>query len=387
MSIGGVSFDLSAGAVRDEDEIVVGSVVEWHDVSSEVASEKEVGQIVEAARRGDVSKRVPTDDKTGFMLILSRQINELLAVNQAFIEDLSRVFGAMAEGDLSETVEENYAGALGALAAAANTSIEKLAAVTSDIRSSAVWVRDGVGEIAQGIAQLSERTEQQASSLEETASSMEEMTSTVQESAANANTADGLAASASDTATQGGEVVAEAIEAMRGINDASQRIANIIGVIDEIAFQTNLLALNAAVEAARAGEQGRGFAVVASEVRNLAQRSADAAKEIKDLIEDTVRRVEQGSKLVNASGETLRDIVTAVSKVKHIIAEIAAAGKEQALGIEQVNRAITQMDEMTQQNAALVEESASASANMREIAHRMHERVSFFTQNKESIGC
>jgi len=226
----------------------------------------------------------------------------------------------------------------------------------------------GAEEISQGNANLSQRTEEQSSSLEETASSMEEMTSTVKQNADNAGQANQLAIAARDQAEKGGSVVGNAVKAMAEINEASKKIADIIGVIDEIAFQTNLLALNAAVEAARAGEQGRGFAVVATEVRSLAGRSATAAKEIKGLIQDSVKKVEDGSVLVTESGQTLEQIVMSVKKVSDIVAEIAAASREQSAGIEQVNSAVMQMDEMTQQNAALVEQATAASQSMAEQA-------------------
>jgi methyl-accepting chemotaxis protein len=229
--------------------------------------------------------------------------------------------------------------------------------------------------MSQGSTNLSQRTEEQASSLEETASSMEEMTSTVKQNADNALQANQLAVAARDQAEKGGMVVAKAVKAMTGINEASKKIADIIGVIDEIAFQTNLLALNAAVEAARAGEQGRGFAVVASEVRNLASRSATAAKEIKTLIQDSVQKVDEGSSLVTQSGATLEQIVGAVKKVTDIVAEIAAASQEQSAGIEQVNKAVMQLDELTQQNAALVEEASASSQAMADQARGLNEAM------------
>jgi methyl-accepting chemotaxis protein len=237
-------------------------------------------------------------------------------------------------------------------------------------------VQQGAEEISKGNTNLSQRTEEQASSLEETASSMEEMTSTVKQTADNAGQANQLAMAARQQAEKGGSVVGAAVTAMSGINAASKKIADIIGVIDEIAFQTNLLALNAAVEAARAGEQGRGFAVVATEVRNLAGRSATAAKEIKALIQDSVARVDEGSKLVDESGQTLEEIVGAVKKVTDIVAEIAAASREQSSGIEQVNKAVMQMDTTTQQNAALVEEAAAASQAIVEQAQALNSLVS-----------
>jgi methyl-accepting chemotaxis protein len=255
---------------------------------------------------------------------------------------------------------------------------QQLIGLVRHVQGAAAEIQSGAEEISKGNADLSRRTEQQASSLEETASSMEQMTSTVRQTAENAGQADQLAIAAREQAEKGGAVVGSAVQAMQAINVASRRIADIIGVIDEIAFQTNLLALNAAVEAARAGEQGRGFAVVASEVRNLAGRSATAAKEIKTLIQDSVGKVDEGSKLVGRSGETLVGIVSAVKKLSGLVAEIAAASREQSSGIEQVNRAVTQMDEATQQNAALVEQATAASRAIADQTSRLSETIARF---------
>jgi len=262
--------------------------------------------------------------------------------------------------------------------AAVKSMVGQLRTTVSNVQKATDQVNAAAHEIAQGSADLSRRTEQQASALEETASSMEELTSTVKQSADNAGQANQLASSARNQAEQGGQVVDQAVTAMSAINQSSRKIADIIGVIDEIAFQTNLLALNAAVEAARAGEQGRGFAVVAGEVRKLAQRSADAAKEIKSLITDSVSKVEDGGKLVDRAGQTLREIMTSIKKVSDIVAEMAAAAREQASGIEQVNKAILQMDQVTQQNAALVEETAAASQSMGEQARELQQLMEFF---------
>jgi methyl-accepting chemotaxis protein len=280
------------------------------------------------------------------------------------VSEAGRVFQMVAEGNLQNEMQGEYTGEFGNLKEAVNRCVRDLNAMVGQIRASSMTITGSSKEISSGNQDLSERTEQQAASIEETASSMEELTGTVRQNADNARQANQLASNAREQAERGGSVVSSAISAMRSINEASNKIADIIGVIDEIAFQTNLLALNAAVEAARAGEQGRGFAVVASEVRNLAQRSAGAAKEIKALIKDSVSRVEEGSRLVNDSGETLSTIVNAVKKVSDIIAEIAEASMEQSVGIDKVNQAITEMDQAVQQNAALVEEVAAASGAM-----------------------
>lgn len=255
---------------------------------------------------------------------------------------------------------------------------QNLLRIVAEVRSRAASVREGTLQISQGNDDLSQRTQEQASALEETASSMEQMSATVQQNAANARRTNELTVDVRAQAEKGGTVVQRAITAMDEINASSKKMADIIGVIDEIAFQTNLLALNAAVEAARAGEQGRGFAVVASEVRNLAQRSASAAKEIKTLITDSVQKAQAGSHLVDESGKALSDIIASVKKVTDVVAEITAAGEEQAAGIEQINHAVSQMDAVTQQNAALVEEAAAASKAIEEQAEVLVEQIAFF---------
>lgn len=280
------------------------------------------------------------------------------------VRKLAKTSEAILKDPVAQFVYTGRTDELGQIEVARIFMEAKLRTAIGRVKESSSVLERAADEIASGSMDLSQRTEEQASSLEETASSMEEMTSTVQQSAANTNQANQLANQASTLAEGSGEVVTKTISAMTEISVSSKKIADIIGVIDEIAFQTNLLALNAAVEAARAGEQGRGFAVVAGEVRNLAGRSAESAKEIKALINESVIKVEQGTKLVNESGKSLEDIVSSVRKVTDIIAEIAASSQEQASGIEQVNKAVTQMDDMTQQNSALVEETSAASSAM-----------------------
>ena len=377
-AIGKRSLRIVASPVFDEHNTRIGTAVEWTDRTDQKAVEYEVQSVVEAALTGDLSQRIATEDKQGFYAIMSERINELMAVNEQVLNSTLEIMSALASGNLNINMDTDYQGAFAQLQQDANATVAKLTEVITQIKSGAGEVMVGAEEISQGNTNLSQRTEEQASALQQTASSMEQMTSTVKQNASSARQANQLAANARDQAEQGGAVVSQAISAMNEINTSSQKIADIIGVIDEIAFQTNLLALNAAVEAARAGEQGRGFAVVASEVRNLAQRSATAAKEIKTLIEDSVTKVNDGSKLVDASGQTLEEIVIAVKKVSDIIAEIAAASQEQASGIEQVNKAIMQMDEMTQQNAALVEEAAAASEAMSEQSKGMSTLMDFF---------
>jgi methyl-accepting chemotaxis protein len=284
----------------------------------------------------------------------------------------------IAKGDLTGELQVSSTDETGQMLGSMRDMATRLKEMVGSVTEAIDQLSFVTAEIAQGSADLSQRTEEQASALEETASSMEELTSAVKQSAEHAGQANQLAGAARNQAEQGGQVVDQAVTAMNAIHQSSKKIADIIGVIDEIAFQTNLLALNAAVEAARAGEQGRGFAVVASEVRKLAQRSADAAKEIKALITDSVAKVADGGRLVEQSGQTLKDIVTAIKKVSDIVAEMAAAAREQAGGIEQVNKAILQMDQTTQQNAALVEQTAAASHAMSEQAARLRTLMAYF---------
>ena len=284
---------------------------------------------------------------------------------------------AISVGDFSRAVALEK-GDTSSLLYSINAMRENLTGTIGEIRHATETISVASREIAAGNADLSNRTESQASSLEETASSMEELTSTVKQNAENAHQANQLVVSTADIAVKGGQVVGKVVDTMASIKESSRKIADIIGVIDGIAFQTNILALNAAVEAARAGEQGRGFAVVASEVRNLAQRSAGAAKEIKGLIEDSVGKVDAGGKLVDEAGKTMDEIVTSVKRVTDIMSEIAAASQEQSSGIEQVNQAITQMDDVTQQNAALVEEAAAAAESLQDQAAQLAEAVSVF---------
>jgi len=294
------------------------------------------------------------------------------------LKDAVDVAQAVAGGDLGSRIEVSSRDETGQLLGALREMNESLVRIVGEVRTGTDTIATASGQIASGNQDLSSRTEQQASSLEETAASMEELTSTVKQNADNARQANQLAESASEVAVKGGSVVGQVVDTMASINESSRKIVDIIGVIDGIAFQTNILALNAAVEAARAGEQGRGFAVVASEVRNLAQRSAAAAKEIKSLIDDSVGKVDAGSALVGEAGKTMGEIVSSVKRVSDIIGEITAASQEQTSGIEQINQAITQMDQVTQQNAALVEEAAAAAASMQEQAGSLVQAVSVF---------
>ncbi len=308
---------------------------------------------------------------SGISIVITRAITRPLDTAVKFAR-------AVAEGDLMQRIDVQSTDEVGQLMQALKDMNASLVNIVGQVRHGTETISVASREIAAGNLDLSSRTEQQASSLEETASSMEELTSTVKQNAENARQANQMVVSTADVAVKGGKVVGQVVDTMASIKDSSRKIADIIGVIDSIAFQTNILALNAAVEAARAGEQGRGFAVVASEVRNLAQRSAGAAKEIKSLIEDSVSQVDEGGKLVDEAGKTMSEIVTSVKRVTDIMSEIAAASQEQSAGIEQVNQAITQMDDVTQQNAALVEQAAAAAQSMEEQASALTQAVSVF---------
>ena len=378
IEIGGRSYNLNAVPVIDAQGQRLGTAVEWVDRTAEVAAEGEVNGLVQAANDGDFSRRIAVEDKEGFLHALAQGMNGLMNTSELGLRDVVRVLGALARGDLTEKIGGEFRGTWGRLKDDANATVDKLGGIVTQIKESTDSINVASKEIAAGNANLSQRTEEQASSLQETASSMEELTATVKQNAENAEQANQLAAGASAVAVRGGAVVGQVVATMSSIHDSSKKIVDIIGVIDGIAFQTNILALNAAVEAARAGEQGRGFAVVASEVRNLAQRSAAAAKEIKDLIGDSVDKVGAGTRLVDEAGKTMEEIVGSVKRVTDIMGEIAAASQEQRAGIEQVNLAITQMDEVTQQNAALVEEAAAAAESMDEQARNLSTAVQVF---------
>jgi methyl-accepting chemotaxis protein len=382
--VGGRTFALIAAPIINAAGERLGAVVEWKDRTAEVAVEAEVGSIVQAAANGDFSQRVQLSGKEGFFKQLAENINQLLETSHIGLNEVARVLGSLAQGDLTQQVEGDFRGTFGKLKDDANQTVVQLTQIITQIKQATDTINTAAKEISSGNSDLSARTEQQAASLEETASSMEELTSTVKQNAENAKQANQLAVGASDVARKGGSVVSEVVTTMSAINESSKKIVDIISVIDGIAFQTNILALNATVEAARAGEQGRGFAVVAAEVRNLAQRSAAAAKEIKGLIGDSVEKVGNGAKLVDQAGKTMEEIVTSVKRVTDIMAEISAASQEQSQGIEQVNQTITQMDEVTQQNAALVEEASAAARSLEEQAGGLSHSVSLFKLGEDT---
>jgi methyl-accepting chemotaxis protein len=346
--------------------------------AQEQAAAREIADLVGAVAAGDVARRLSEEGKDGLYLAIAQGINRLTAAVEGMIGELGTVLGAMADGRLDRRITGDYDGAFRRLKDDTNTMAERLSDIVARLSQAAGQVRSASDEISTGSQDLASRTESQAASIEQTAASMHEVTATVKQNADNAQAANQLATAARDTADRGGSVVQEAVQAVTQIEQSAQKISDIVGLIDEIAFQTNLLALNASVEAARAGEAGKGFAVVAQEVRALAQRSANASKDIKALIADSNAQVKTGAALVNRTGQSLTEIVTAIKKVSDIVAEIAAASREQATGLEQINTAVAGMDEMTQRNAALVEQTTAAAQALNGQAGELADAVGFF---------
>ncbi|PQA49513.1 methyl-accepting chemotaxis protein [Amnimonas aquatica] len=369
---------LSTNPVIDARGVYLGRVCQWTDRTVEINAEREVAGMVEAAAAGDFSRRIDESNKEGYFRTLAGDLNRLAEASDNSLSDIVRVLNALAQGDLTQTIERDYQGTFAQLKHDANATVAQLKSIITTITEATDAINSAAKEIAAGNADLSRRTESQAASLEETASSTEELTNTVRNNADNATQASHLARTSSEVADRGGKVVSEVVSTMGAIAESSSKIAEIISVIDGIAFQTNILALNAAVEAARAGEQGRGFAVVAGEVRNLAQRSASAAKEIKELISESVTKVSSGYKLVETAGQTMQEIVSSTQQVASIMTEISQASEEQRNGILQLNNAIGSMDETTQQNAALVEEAAAAAQSLEDQAMNLTQAVGVF---------
>jgi methyl-accepting chemotaxis protein len=356
------------------------AAAEREAAAAKLASEFEaaVGAIVQAAVAGDFSKRVVLEGKAGLILNVGGLINALCENVGKALDDLVEMLVALAKGDLTKRITADYKGDFAALKDNANATAEEIGSTIAQVMRAAREVTSASAEISSSTTDLSQRTEEQAASLEQTSASMEEIAATVRKNAENAQQANQSAATTRELADRGGQVVARAVDAMSRIEESSDKISKIIGVIDEIARQTNLLALNAAVEAARAGEAGRGFAVVAAEVRSLAQRSSQAAKDINGLITDSNGQVKEGVDLVNQAGAALTDIVGSIKGVAQIVSDIAAASMEQSGAIEEVNKALTQMDEVTQQNSALVEENAATAKTLEHQSVAMGTRVAFF---------
>ncbi len=384
IAVGGRHFTLIATPVKNSEGERLGTVVEWGDITAQVTIEGEVEKLVTDVSEGRLGALISTDGKDGFFLSVSNGLNDLSQTINAFVRDISSSMQKLSDGDLEVSINNQYQGNFGEVALALNNTVAKLNEIIGNVKLATDSIRSSNHEISIGNDQLSTRTEKQASNLEETAASLEQLTSNVRNTADNASTANKAAGSAKQQASVGESIVTEAVLSMVAITESSNKIVEIISVIDDIAFQTNLLALNASVEAARAGEQGRGFAVVANEVRNLAQRSAVSAKEIKELIDVSSARVNTGSDQVNKCGEALKDILLHVDELTMLISDIANSTNEQAAGIGQVNQAVAELDDITQQNAALAEEASSASQSSVQQADEMVEIVGFFQLEGEA---
>ena len=383
--VGNRHFHLTANPIFDVAGQRLGSVIVWQDRTNEVLAEQaeiaiknEVADIIHAASAGDYSRRINTENKDGFFKTLANGMNQLLDSNARALDEVGKVLGALANSDLTQRMTSDYQGALGKLKEDSNTTVIYLTEIITQLSLAANSINTASSQIAQGNATLSERTERQAADIEKTAANMDELSTTVQQNADNAIQASRMAAATSELAVQGGNVVHQVVSTMNDINESSKQIYDTISMIDSIAFQTNILALNAAIEAARAKEHGLGFAVVAEEVRTLAQRCASAAMKIKTIINQSADKVEQGTILASEAGRTMNNIVTSVKHVTRIMTEIAQASAEQSNGIEMVKAAIDEMDDITQQNAALVEQAAAASETLQAQAHGLSQSVAAF---------
>jgi methyl-accepting chemotaxis protein len=376
--LAGRTLQVIAKPVIAENGERIGYVAEWQDKTLETQIERDIENLVNSVKMGDLSARIHLGDKEGFVKSLSVNINELADVIESVFKDINRVIEQMAGGDLTNSIHADYQGVYAQCKDNINDAISKISQFIVQIRETADFVNSSSQEMASGNNNLSNRVEKQASSLEETATSMNKLSKAVKSNADNTKQASDVVQAATKLAEKGGGVVKSAIMAMQEINESSNKIAEIIGVIDEIAFQTNLLALNASVEAARAGEQGRGFSVVATEVRNLAQRSANAAAQSSELIQNSVQKVRSGTAFVNETGAALMEIVDSIIKVGDIVGEITTSSHEQSAGIGQVNQNVAQMDDITQQNAALAEQAAASSMAMSEQSAKMTHLLDFF---------
>ena len=378
IQLGDRNFAFVASPVIAKTGERLGTVVEWRDLTEEMALRGAIDELLDSVEEGDFTRRMSTDGMTGSVARLGEGLNRLTNLVDTATTDLNQMLAALVNGDLAHRITADYVGTFGTLKGNANRTADQLAQIVDEIKNASREVETAAAEITSGTEDLSQRTEQGAANLEQTASATEQMAATVKQNAENSRNANELADAANQAAGQGGEVVKHAVTAMSGIEDSAQKITDIIGMIDEIAFQTNLLALNASVEAARAGEAGKGFAVVAQEVRQLAQRSAQAASDIKTLIQDSNGQVKDGVQLVNQAGEALGEIVGSIDKVADIVNGISNASQEQASGVQEINNSVAGLDEMTKQNSALVEESTAAARALSDQASKLTELMGFF---------
>lgn len=389
LTLGELYLEIVVNPIKNLKGENTGFVTEWRDVTTQAKLEKmqqavevNLKSMVERAAVGHIGDQIDTSALDGFVKDLGDQINYMSKSIHDANHKISNVIEAMSTGDMTHRVEGNYEGDLGNMKNAINMSLENLSAVLGEVKDSTDQIGEDMLRLSQGNAQISNRIREQARSLENTASTMEEITASVRNNADNADQANGLSLEANKTTQRGAQVMQQTIQAMQGIKESSDQIEQIITLIDSIAFQTNLLALNAAVEAARAGEHGRGFAVVAGEVRNLAGKSAEAAKDIKNLIDQSVEQVSAGTQLAEESGKALNEISDSISQVTTMVSEIASSSKEQSLAIEQLNSEITNLDVATKQNADFVDEAAQTSHSTAESSKRLVERMSQFKINK-----
>ncbi|MEI7795980.1 MAG: methyl-accepting chemotaxis protein [Methylococcaceae bacterium] len=378
INLGGKQLRLTVISIYDGRGFYAGRATQWKDITAEVAMEKQIAHIVKDATSGNFRNRVAIEEKDGFFRELADGLNTLLGTCEQSYSDIAEVFDALSQGDLSQTITNQYTGEFENIKNNANNTVYKLMEIVDQIKTITRSVNDSSTEIAMSSSNLADRTNSQAAAIEETAASMHELTSTVDSNTDNANHANDFVIGASNNATRGVDVIRRVVTTMEDIRESSRKVVDIISVIDGISFQTNILALNAAVEAARAGEQGRGFAVVATEVRSLAQRAAAAAGEIKTLINDSVDKIEDGSKLVIDAGHTMEDIVGSIRTVTEMIGQISVASTEQSTGIGQANSAILQMEQMTQQNAALVQQSAVTADDLKKQSAALSNAVDYF---------
>ena len=378
VKIGGRRMIADINPVINDTGTFLGTVVEWADKTEDLTMRDSIDQLISAVRNGDFDQRIELKNVGDDHRKVAEGMNAFAEVVDGATGEMGKILAALAEGDLTQRIETSYQGRFGELKDSANRTADQLSTIVAQIQDSAGELKNAAAEITSGTEDLSNRTEQAAADLQRTASSTEQMSATVRQNAENAKNASDLAGGADQSAKTGGEVVEQAVSAMAGIEESAQKITDIISVIDEIAFQTNLLALNASVEAARAGEAGKGFAVVAQEVRQLAQRSAQAAADIKTLIQNSNGQVKDGVQLVNRAGEGLTEIVGSIGKVASIVQEIANASQEQASGVQEINSSIASMDEMTQQNSALVEESTASAHVLGDQAGKLTELMAFF---------